>query len=97
MDAGITASRPRITEALKNLSADPVKHLINTHWHFDHTDGKEWLHSIGAEITTHENSRKHLSIATRVEGWNFTFLPSPNGALSTKVFSPTTTQSGAVS
>jgi glyoxylase-like metal-dependent hydrolase (beta-lactamase superfamily II) len=58
VDAGITASRPRITEALKNLSADPVKHLINTHWHFDHTDGNEWLHSIGAEITAHENSRE---------------------------------------
>jgi glyoxylase-like metal-dependent hydrolase (beta-lactamase superfamily II) len=87
VDAGITASRPRITEALENLSADPVKHLINTHWHFDHTDGNEWLHSIGAEITAHENTRKHLSVATRVEGWNFTFPPSPNGALPTKVFS----------
>jgi glyoxylase-like metal-dependent hydrolase (beta-lactamase superfamily II) len=87
VDAGITASRPRITEALDNLSGDPVKHLINTHWHFDHTDGNEWLHSIGAEITAHENTRKHLSVATRVEGWNFTFPPSPNGALPTKVFS----------
>ena len=91
VDAGITASRPRITEALKNLSTEPVKHLINTHWHFDHTDGNEWLHSIGAEITAHENTRKHLSVATRVEGWNFTFPPSPNGALPTKVFSQTQT------
>jgi glyoxylase-like metal-dependent hydrolase (beta-lactamase superfamily II) len=87
VDAGITASRPGITEALENLSSDPVKHLINTHWHFDHTDGNEWLHSIGAEITAHENTRKHLSVATRVEGWNFTFPPSPNDALPTKVFS----------
>jgi glyoxylase-like metal-dependent hydrolase (beta-lactamase superfamily II) len=39
VDAGITPSRPRITEALANLSSDPVKHLINTHWHFDHADG----------------------------------------------------------
>src|SRR4030095_12223027 len=61
VDAGITASRPGITEALNSLSADPVKHLINSHWHFDHTDGNEWLHSIGAEITAHENTRKHLS------------------------------------
>ena len=91
VDAGITASRPRITEALKNLSTDPVKHLINTHWHFDHTDGNEWLHSIGAEITAHENTRKHLSVAMRVEGWNFTFPPSPNSALPTKVFSQTQT------
>jgi glyoxylase-like metal-dependent hydrolase (beta-lactamase superfamily II) len=85
VDAGITASRPRITEALESLSSDPVKHLVNTHWHFDHTDGNEWLHSIGAEITAHENTRKHLSEITRVEGWNFTFPPSPPAALPTVV------------
>jgi glyoxylase-like metal-dependent hydrolase (beta-lactamase superfamily II) len=86
VDAGITASRPRITEALEGLSSDPVKHLINSHWHFDHTDGNEWLHSVGAEITAHENTRKHLSVTTRVEGWKFTFPPAPEGALPTKLF-----------
>jgi len=86
VDAGITASRPQITEALDTLSPDPVKHLINSHWHFDHTDGNEWLHSIGAEITAHENTRKHLSITTQVEDWNFTFPPAPAEALPTKLF-----------
>ena len=81
-----TASRPRLTEALASLGPEPVKHLINTHWHFDHTDGNEWLHSVGAEITAHENTRKHLSVSTRVDGWNFTFPPSPKGALPAKVF-----------
>jgi glyoxylase-like metal-dependent hydrolase (beta-lactamase superfamily II) len=85
VDAGITASRPRITEALSSLSSDPVKHLINTHWHFDHTDGNEWVHSVGAEITARENTLKHLSVATRVEGWNFTFPPAPRDALPTKI------------
>jgi glyoxylase-like metal-dependent hydrolase (beta-lactamase superfamily II) len=86
VDAGIPASRPQLTEALNSLGGDPIKHLINTHWHFDHTDGNEWLHSVGAEITAHENTRKHLSVTTRVEGWNFTFAPAPQGALPTKVF-----------
>ena len=86
LDAGITASRPQITEALDTLSPDPVKQLINSHWHFDHTDGNEWLRSIGAEITAHENTRKHLSITTRVEDWNFTFPPAPAEALPTKLF-----------
>lgn len=85
VDAGITASRPGITDALASLSDDSVRHLINSHWHFDHTDGNEWLHSIGAEITAHENTRKHLSVSTRVEDWNFTFPPAPAGALPTKV------------
>lgn len=86
VDAGITASRPRIMEALDSLNGDPVRHLINTHWHFDHTDGNEWLHSIGAEITAHENTRKHLAETTRVKDWDFTFPPAPAGALPTKVF-----------
>ena len=86
IDAGITASRPRIMEALDGLSGDPIRHLINTHWHFDHTDGNEWLHSEGAEITAQENTRKHLSETTRVEDWNFTFPSSPSDALPTKVF-----------
>src|SRR5262245_45021038 len=86
VDAGITASRPALSEALGNLSSDPVRHLINTHWHFDHTDGNEWLHSIGAQITAHENTRKHLSETTRVDAWNFTFPPSPEGALPTTLF-----------
>jgi glyoxylase-like metal-dependent hydrolase (beta-lactamase superfamily II) len=86
VDAGMTASRPGIMKALASLSGDPVKHLINTHWHFDHTDGNEWLHSLGTEITAHENTLKRLSATTRVEGWNFTFPASPKGALPSQVF-----------
>ena len=86
VEAGITGTRKGITEALASLSPEPVKHLINTHWHFDHTDGNEWLHSEGAEITAHINTLKHLSVDTRVEGWNFTFPASPAGALPTKTF-----------
>jgi len=86
VDAGIPGSRPQIMQALTGLSGDPVKHLINTHWHFDHTDGNEWLNSIGAEITAHENTKKHLGTTTRVEDWNFTFPPAPAGALPTNVF-----------
>ncbi|MEZ0297668.1 MAG: MBL fold metallo-hydrolase, partial [Candidatus Methylacidiphilales bacterium] len=81
VDAGIT--RPGIEKALASLSADPVKHLINSHWHFDHTDGNEWLHSVGAEITAQENTRKHLLKSTRVDAWDFTFPPAPKGALPT--------------
>src|SRR6516225_3102219 len=31
IDAGITASRPRILEAANGLSRDPITHLVNTH------------------------------------------------------------------
>src|SRR5262249_36401855 len=87
IDSGYLGTREKIAAALTNLSHDPIKHLVNTHWHFDHTDGNEWMHSAGATITAHENTRKHLSASTRVEDWNFTFPPSPAGAIPTDVFS----------
>jgi glyoxylase-like metal-dependent hydrolase (beta-lactamase superfamily II) len=87
IDAGYLTARDKIADALTSLSPDPIKHLINTHWHFDHTDGNEWIHSAGATIIAHENTRKRLSTSTRVEGWNFTFPPSPAGAIPTEVFS----------
>src|SRR6202166_2001922 len=86
IDAGFAGARPKIADALASISSDPIKHLINTHWHFDHTDGNEWLHSAGAVILAHANTRKHLATATRVEGWNFPFPPSPPGAIPAEVF-----------
>jgi glyoxylase-like metal-dependent hydrolase (beta-lactamase superfamily II) len=52
----------------------------------DHTDGNAWLHASGAAITAHTNTKKHLSTSTRVEGWQYTFPPSPAGALPTTIF-----------
>lgn len=86
VDAGISETRKGIAEALASLSPEPVKHLINSHWHFDHTDGNEWLHLAGAAITAHENTLKRLSVDTRVEIWKFTFPAAPAGPLPTKVF-----------
>jgi glyoxylase-like metal-dependent hydrolase (beta-lactamase superfamily II) len=86
IDAGFAGARSQIADALTSISSEPIKQLINTHWHFDHTDGNEWLHSAGAVILAHANTRKRLSTTTRVEGWNFTFPPSPPGAIPAEVF-----------
>jgi glyoxylase-like metal-dependent hydrolase (beta-lactamase superfamily II) len=85
VDSGIVGRR--VTESLKSISKVPVKHLINTHWHFDHTDANRWWHAQGAAITAHENTRKHLSMSTRVVDWDFTFPAAPKDALPVTVFS----------
>ncbi|MBC8167579.1 MAG: hypothetical protein H7Y20_17135 [Bryobacteraceae bacterium] len=59
--------------------------MINTHWHTDHTDGSHWLHA-EAVITAHENTRRRLSVDTRLEGWDYTFPAAPAGALPVHVF-----------
>ena len=63
IDAGITASRPRILEAANSLSRYPIRHLINTHGHFDHANGNTWLTAEEVAIIAHENTHKHLLVA----------------------------------
>jgi glyoxylase-like metal-dependent hydrolase (beta-lactamase superfamily II) len=86
VDAGISVSRVHISAALAAIGPEPITHLINTHWHFDHTDGNTWLNQAGARIIAHENTRKYLSQVQRVEDWDYNFLPLPPSGLPDKVF-----------
>ncbi len=86
IDAGIGVSRPQLTKALADLSPEPVTTLINTHWHFDHTDGNTWLNSVGAKIIAQDNTRKYLSEVQRVEDWDYNFLPPAPGGVPSQTF-----------
>lgn len=86
VDGGISVSRAKIQAALDGISAAPLKYLINTHWHWDHTDGNEWLQGQGAIIIAQENTLKRLSVTTRVEDWDYTFQPAPLASRPTVTF-----------
>jgi glyoxylase-like metal-dependent hydrolase (beta-lactamase superfamily II) len=86
VDAGIGVSRPQLSKALTDLSPEPVATLINTHWHFDHTDGNTWLNSVGAKIIAQDNTRKYLGEVQRVEDWDYNFLPPAPGGMPTETF-----------
>jgi glyoxylase-like metal-dependent hydrolase (beta-lactamase superfamily II) len=86
IDAGIGVSRPQMTKALADLGSDPITHLINTHWHFDHTDGNAWLNTAGAKVIAQENTRKYLSEVQRVEDWDYNFLALPPAGIPSEVF-----------
>jgi glyoxylase-like metal-dependent hydrolase (beta-lactamase superfamily II) len=86
VDSGIPGLHDQLEKALAGISGEPPRYLVNTHWHFDHTDGNERLHAAGATIVGHENTRKHLSRVTRVQDWNFTFPAASAGARPTVVF-----------
>ncbi len=86
VDAGIGVSRPQLTQALAGLGPEPVTHLINTHWHFDHTSGNAWLNSVGAKIIAQENTLGFLQHAQRVEDWDYNFVSPPANGLPSEVF-----------
>ena len=50
----------KIVAAVAGLGAKPVKYLVNTHWHFDHTGGNENLGKAGVTIFAHENVRVRM-------------------------------------
>ncbi len=70
---------PKIVAAVEKLGATPVKYLINTHWHGDHTGGNENLGKAGAIIMAHDNVR--IRMATPQVRGTRTLAPSPKIAL----------------
>lgn len=67
VDAQYASQYEVIAQALAQMSAEPVKFLLNTHWHDDHSGGNERMQSTGAVIVAHENVRKRLSTDQFIE------------------------------
>ena len=77
---------PKIQAAIAKLSSKPVKFVLNTHWHFDHTGGNENLGKAGAIIVAHENVRKRLSSEGFIEFLAMKTKPEPKIALPVVTF-----------
>jgi len=86
VDGGIAVSRPKLIAALDRVGPGPIKYVVNTHYHWDHTDGNAWLHESGATVIAQENTLRRLKDGTRVIDWSFTFRPVPDAGLPTIVF-----------
>ena len=52
----------KILAAVKTLDPDPVRFVINTHWHFDHSGGNENFGKSGAVIVAHDNVRRRMAV-----------------------------------
>lgn len=51
----------KIVAAVRAIEDAPIRFLINTHYHGDHTGGNENLGAAGATILAHDNVRKRLA------------------------------------
>ncbi len=76
----------KIRTAIAELTDHPVRFLLNTHWHGDHTGGNAEFGSQGAVLVAHENVRKRMSTEQFNEVFNRTTPPSPAAALPVVTF-----------
>ena len=72
---------PKILAAVKTLDPDPIRFVINTHWHGDHTGGNEALGGQGSVIVAQDNVRKRMSVDTLSKRFSSTMKASPKEAL----------------
>jgi len=86
VDTFVAPAWPRLQEALKALGGAPVKSVINTHWHFDHTDNNAPLHEGGAMLVAHENTARRMAQPHHLAVLEIDCPPSPSAALPQRVF-----------
>src|SRR5436309_4076432 len=85
VDTFVAPAWPKLQESLKGFGA-PVKFVINTHWHFDHTDNNAPLRAGGATVVAHENTRLRMTQPHHLAVLELDFAPSPAAALPQRVF-----------
>lgn len=76
----------RILATLAAITDQPVRFVINTHWHGDHVGGNENLARAGAVIVAHENVRRRMSTEQFMAVFNTTVPASPARALPVVTF-----------
>ena len=81
----------RITAAVAALSDQPIRFLVNTHWHGDHTGGNENLGNQGVLIVAHDNVYVRMSGDTEIAAFNTVVPASPKVALPVITFNDNVT------
>ena len=81
----------RITAAVAALTDQPIRFVINTHWHGDHTGGNENLGNQGALIVAHDNVYQRMSRDTEIGLFNQVVPAAPKAALPVITFNDNVT------
>ncbi len=66
----------KIKASIKGISNHPIKYVLNTHWHFDHTGGNLNFNTPEITLLAHENVKIRLENDQHVEpfGWDIKAL-----------------------
>lgn len=81
----------KITAAIRTLSDKPVRFVVNTHWHGDHTGGNENFGNAGAVIVAHDNVRKRMSTEQFMAAFNQRVPAAPHAAVPVITFAEAVT------
>jgi cyclase len=81
---------PKIQAAVKKLSPKPIRFLVNTHWHHDHTGGNAPLGMEQVVIFAHDNVRKRMSVQS-TNRFKEVIPPAPPAALPLVTFAESVT------
>jgi cyclase len=76
----------KVLAAVKAINPQPVRFVVNTHWHGDHSGGNENLGKAGALIVAHENVRRRMSTDQFIKLFNWKAPASPKVALPVVTF-----------
>jgi cyclase len=76
----------RIQAALEEITDQPVRFVINTHWHGDHVGGNENFAQAGAVIIAQQNVRSRMSSDQFMAAFNRTIPAAPAKALPVVTF-----------
>ncbi len=76
----------KITAAIAQITSKPVRFILNTHWHFDHTGGNENFGKAGAILVAHDNVRKRMNSEQFIEFLRMTEKAAPRAALPVVTF-----------
>ncbi|MBL1210936.1 MBL fold metallo-hydrolase [Geminocystis sp. GBBB08] len=90
IDSQFAPLSTKIKSAISKISDRPIKYLINTHYHFDHTGGNENFANDGAIIIGHDNLIKQMKIPHSIKILGMEIPASPSNALPKITFSDTT-------
>lgn len=77
----------KILAAIAAITPKPVKFVLNTHWHGDHTGGNENFGKAGALVVAHDNVRRRMDSEQFIEFFRSNVPRSPRAALPLVTFS----------
>src|SRR6056297_46420 len=81
----------KIQAAVAEVTDQPIRFVLNTHWHGDHTGGNENLAENGTIVVAHDNVRKRMAAGQMMEFFDRKVPPAPEAALPEVTFNDSIT------